>query len=92
MHKKHTKMKKQHSFFFSNCLSLVLISLFCLSLIGWTFTGLNEYKEERKEYNQNPVSVLSYLTTGAGVDYQLTECPESVANTLKKLGGSHHLL
>ena len=57
-------MKNKHSFFFRNGLSLVLILLFLVSFAGQIFTGLEEYNEERKEYNQPSVALYYYLTTG----------------------------
>ena len=57
-------MKNKHSFFFRNGLTLVLILLFLFSFTGQIFTGLEEYNEERKDYNQPSVSLYSYLTTG----------------------------
>ena len=57
-------MKKKHSFFFRNGLTIVLILLFSISIVGQVFTGLKEYNEERKEYQQVPVSLSTYLTTG----------------------------
>ena len=57
-------MKNKHSFFFRNGLSLVLILLFLVSFAGQIFTGLEEYNEERKEYNQPSVALYYYLSTG----------------------------
>ena len=58
------QMKKKHSFLFRNGLTIVLILLFISSFVGQIFTGLEEYNEERAEYKQSPVSIMTYLTTG----------------------------
>src|SRR5688572_32132360 len=57
-------MKSKHSFFFRNGLTLVLILLFIFSFVGQIFTGLEEYNQERKEYDQPAVSFNYYLTSG----------------------------
>jgi len=57
-------MKRKHSFFYRNGLTLVLIVLFLLSFSGQVFTGLNEYNDEREENGKPGVQFFEYLSTG----------------------------
>lgn len=47
-----------------NGLSIVLFSLFSLSLLGQYFTGYNEYNDERKSHGETEVSYTQYLGEG----------------------------
>jgi hypothetical protein len=50
--------------FRDNGLSIVLFTLFFLSLIGQSFTGHREYNEDQQEHNQPAIGFAEYLTTG----------------------------
>jgi hypothetical protein len=58
------KPAKQHSFLYRNGLSLVLVTFFLLSLVGQIATGWHEYNKERDEYQQPPITLSDYLSTG----------------------------
>lgn len=51
-------------FFRENGLSIVLFSLFFITLIGQYFTGLAAYNNEQKSHNQPEVGMLKYLGEG----------------------------
>jgi hypothetical protein len=52
-------------FFRENGLGIAFLLLFFISMSGQIFTGLKEYNKEREEeYNQPPVPVMSYLSSG----------------------------
>ncbi|MBX9853348.1 MAG: hypothetical protein K2X86_16505, partial [Cytophagaceae bacterium] len=57
-------MKNKHSFWYRNSLSIVLTSIFFLSLLGQIYTGWYEYNEELSEKGGSEVSLPYYLTTG----------------------------
>lgn len=57
-------MKKKHSFVYRNGLTLVLFAFFLVSVAGQVVTDLNEYNEERTDFDQTPVSVGEYLSSG----------------------------
>ncbi|MCA1614219.1 MAG: hypothetical protein LC800_08780, partial [Acidobacteria bacterium] len=47
-----------------NGLTVVMLTLFFLSLLGQTFTGLSEYNDDQSEHGQPAVGLAEYLTTG----------------------------
>jgi hypothetical protein len=51
-------------FFRDNGLSIVLFSLFFLSLIGQFITGWKEYNDDQKAHNQPQVGAVEYLGEG----------------------------
>jgi hypothetical protein len=57
-------MKKKFSFVYRNGLTIVLISLFLLSITGQMFTGWKEYNDERKNFGKNEIPFAEYFTTG----------------------------
>ena len=48
-----------------NALTLVLLSVFALSLVGQAVAGLQTENAERQQHGQNALSVVGYLTGGA---------------------------
>jgi hypothetical protein len=50
--------------FHENGLSIVLFVLFALTLVGQSFTGLNEYNEDQREHGQPEAGYAEYLSTG----------------------------
>jgi len=57
-------MKKSHSFFLKNGLTIVLLILFTLSMTGQIITGLHEHNNELQEYGRVAVSLSEYLSSG----------------------------
>ena len=52
------------AFLKNNSLSLVFFALFLLSVVGQSFTGLNEYNKHREEDGQQAVNMSTYLQSG----------------------------
>jgi len=57
-------MKKNHSFFLKNGLTIVLLFFFVLSMTGQIFTGLHEFNDELQEYGHEAVDLKQYLLSG----------------------------
>ncbi len=57
-------MKKKHSFFYKNSLSIVFILLFLISLCGQALTGWKEHNSELNNADLPGLSLSSYLSTG----------------------------
>lgn len=53
-----------HQFFKNNGLSIVLFTLFFVSLVGQYLTGFHEYNEDQKQHNQPTVGYVEYLGEG----------------------------
>ncbi len=47
-----------------NGLSLTMLCLFLLALVGQSWTGLREYREEQESHGESPSSISDYLTSG----------------------------
>lgn len=54
--------------FHENGLTLVLFAMFLFSIVGQTLTGEAAYNDERRDHNQPPVNLTTYLTTGHFVE------------------------
>jgi hypothetical protein len=51
-------------FLYENSLTLVLMTLFLLTLVGQTFTGLVEHNKDNQEYGQATVTLAQYFASG----------------------------
>jgi hypothetical protein len=47
-----------------NGLTVAMLTLFLLSLVGQTLTGLSEYNDDQQEHGQQAVGLGEYLTSG----------------------------
>src|SRR5829696_6022968 len=61
-----SELSRRHrpGMFKSNGLSIVLISLFLVTMAGQTATGWAAYNQEEHDHGREPVALSSYLRTG----------------------------
>lgn len=57
-------MKRSHSFFLKNGLTIVLLIFFALSMTGQIITGFHEHNNDLQEYGRGAVSLREYFTSG----------------------------
>ncbi|MEJ5995099.1 DUF6766 family protein [Pedobacter sp. Du54] len=57
-------MKKKHSFFYRNSLTIVFMSLFLITLYAQALSGWKEHNQELKELKASELPLADYLASG----------------------------
>lgn len=60
----HLDMKKTHSFFYRNGLTIVFLSLFLITLTAQALTGWKQHNQELKENHADPLQLIAYIKSG----------------------------